>query len=29
MKQLANLHFMEFIAHFAENRGEFKPRQPT
>jgi hypothetical protein len=29
MKQLAQLHFMEFVAHFTENRGEFKPREAS
>ncbi len=29
MKQLATMYFMEFVAHFAENRGEFKPREAS
>jgi hypothetical protein len=26
MKEFAEMHFMEFVGHFAENRGEFKRR---
>jgi hypothetical protein len=29
MKQLAKMHFMEFVANFSENRGEFKPREAS
>lgn len=29
MKQLASMFFMEFVGHFAENRGEFKPREAS
>jgi hypothetical protein len=29
MRQLARLHFMKFLGHFEENRGEFKPREAS
>jgi len=29
MKQLAETSFMEFVGHFEDNRGEFKPREAS